>query len=334
MIDELPDGPDPAIDPPGQFSQKAAASVLAQKRAFQQFNAEVATLNALFAGGAYSFMYTFDSTASNADPGPGRLRMNSGTQSSANNIYIDPLTASGANIDGLFAAIGENQSVLKGALRIVKTSDPSRWALYDINTVVASSGYRSLGVTWRGGSSASPFVNNDPVMVFLDRAGDIGQGSEVLIGSADITQPTALINFLTAFSALYDNYRVDLAGVTVSANSVIYTRLAVAGVVDNAARYSTPVASGATTSGASALQWVTGEVSSNPRTGAIEIGNANGAATPQTFRFAGAILSGTDYKYTDTGALYNGTQAVSGFQLSLNSGNFTGGSIRVYGRRK
>jgi len=39
MIDELPDGPDPAIDPPQVFSQKAAAMVLAQKKMVPQMNA-------------------------------------------------------------------------------------------------------------------------------------------------------------------------------------------------------------------------------------------------------------------------------------------------------
>jgi len=221
MIDELPEGPDPAIDPPGQFSQKAAASVLAQKRAFQQFNAEVATLNALFAGGAYSFMYTFDSVASNADPGSGRLRMNSGTQSSANNIYIDPVTVGGANIDDLLGAIGANMSQLKGAIRIVKASDPSRWALYDINAVVASSGYRSLGVTWRAGSSGSPFVNNDAVMVFLDRTGDraLDQSAYVLLAPAVVvSSAVANVEFSGIFSSLYDKIVIELIGLSPTAN--------------------------------------------------------------------------------------------------------------------
>lgn len=333
-LNSLPAGPDPATDTPQAFSEKAAAMVLAQKNLVEQWNAEIAVANALFAGGAYSFMYTFDSTASNADPGPGRLRMNSGTQSSANNIYIDPVTAGGGNIDDLLATIGAGTSVLKGGIRIVKANDPTRWAIYDINAVVASSGYRSLNVTWRAGSSASPFVNNDAVMVFLDRAGDVGNGAEVLIGSADITAPTALINFLTIFSALYSNYRIELNGITLSAAASVQCRVAVAGAAVSA-NYTTPVGEGLSSSG-TVSNWTVGINSISPRTGTIEISNTNDSTTPAGFRYSGAT-QGTDgttqYYTTARAAIWLGTNVLTGFQLALSTGNFTGGKVRVYGRR-
>lgn len=45
-IDELPNSPDPAVDPPAVFSAKAAASVLAQKTMVPQLNTAIAGINA------------------------------------------------------------------------------------------------------------------------------------------------------------------------------------------------------------------------------------------------------------------------------------------------
>lgn len=46
VITTLPDGPDPAGDPPAVFSQKAAASVMAQKKLVPELNAFATQLNA------------------------------------------------------------------------------------------------------------------------------------------------------------------------------------------------------------------------------------------------------------------------------------------------
>ncbi|WP_137171445.1 hypothetical protein [Massilia sp. HP4] len=302
-----------------------------------QMNAELQGVHAMQAGGAYAFMYTFDSSTAVADPGLGRLRMNSATQSAATILRADQQEAGGVNIAALFDAIGAGGSVLKGALRIVKASDPTQWMLFDVLAVGSASGYRNLTVVHRGGTSASPFANGESVMIFVDRAGDVGNGAEVLLGTADITEPTALINFLNIFSPLYDNYRIELLGMTFTATAAAFRLLfAVGGVVTTQSVYYNASTSGAT---ATQTSWIFPQstVTQRPTTLTLEISNINSAATPSTLRTTGV------HQYSNSGnvtvlpvfdaGLCVGEFVASGFQLQRTTGNFTGGKIRVYGRR-
>jgi len=324
----------------GSYNNKAFAFGTHMADTFvEEVNAFAASVNSFAAGGAYAFPYVFDPTTADADPGPGGLRLGSAPQNAATALRIDSVTVGGTNIDSLLAAIGAGTSVLKGAIRIVEVGAPANWMLFDILAVSAASGYRNMTVVPRASSSANPFSSGAPVMIFIDRAGDVGNGAEVLLGGADITEPTALINFLSIFSPLYDNYTIELNGVTLSNNNAICIRLANAGAASSATAYTTPGGHG-TEQTVMDTRWTIGNyLSASPRVGTIEISNANGIATPKGYRYSGSTQglngsSATVYRAALEVALYTGNHAASGFQISLyNAGNFTGGKIRIYGKR-
>lgn len=341
-IDELPEAPDPATDTPQVFSQKAAAMVLAQRALPTQINAAIAELGAMAAGGAYAFPYVFDSSIADADPGPGKLRLSSATQNAATALRIDVLTQSGASVAGVFDALQAVTSAIKGAVRIVKQADPTKWLLFDLSSIGTGSGYRNIALTYRAGSGASPFANGDALMVHLDRNGDSGTvpGATELLADIPISASTVFINALNVFDTAHDFYMIVLNGIVFSAgNSSIALKLAVDGVIDSSTSYAsfTTGSSGGTTlfsqvslySGAGLT-----EVS-----GVIEIASINSASrikaiTSRLMLFASGQTN--PYSLGNNNGFFNKPAvAPSGFSLSATAGGqFASGSVRVYGVRK
>jgi hypothetical protein len=173
MIDELPANPDPAVDPPAEFSKKAAASVLAQKVMVTQMNAALAQFNAALAGGVYALPYVFDSATADADPGPGKLRLSSSTQNAATTIRLDT-TVGGQDYTSVIDTFDASTSSVKGSIRLVKMGDLTKWLTFDVTARAAPTGYRNITVTNTGGSAAGPFTNGDGIMLFFQRTGDAG----------------------------------------------------------------------------------------------------------------------------------------------------------------
>jgi hypothetical protein len=342
MIDELPEAPDPATDTPQVFSQKAAASVLAQRALPGQINAAIAELGALAAGGAYAFPYVFDSTISDADPGPGKLRLSSATQNASTALRIDVLSQSGVSLAGVFDALQAVTSAIKGAVRIVKQADPTKWLLFDLSTIGTGAGYRNIALTYRAGSGASPFANGDALMVYLDRNGDSGTvpGATELLADIPISASTVFINALNIFDTSHDSYLITLNGISFSGpNSSIGFTFAVNGVVDTSSSYTTMqngAIAGATLAGVIGLYSGTGatEVS-----GVIEISSINFASrikavTSRLMVFANGQTS--PYQSVNNNGFFNKPAASpTGFSLNTNfNGQFVTGSVRIYGVRK
>jgi hypothetical protein len=342
MIDELPEAPDPATDTPQVFSQKAAASVLAQRALPGQINAAIAELGALAAGGAYAFPYVFDSTIADADPGPGKLRLSSATQNASTALRIDVLSQSGVSVAGVFDALQAVTSAIKGAVRIVKQADPTKWLLFDLSTIGTGAGYRNIALTYRAGSGASPFANGDALMVYLDRNGDAGTvpGATELLADIPISASTVFINALNVFDTAHDFYMIVLNGIVFSAgNSSIALKLAVDGVIDSSSSYAT-VASGS--SAGSTLATQVGLYSGTGLTeasGVIEISSINFAnrikAISSRLMLFHSASTNPYYSVNNTGFFNKPAAVPSGFSLSATAGGqFAGGSVRVYGVRK
>lgn len=305
--------------------------------AIAQMNATEESMSVLASGGAYAFGYTFDSGTAAADPGSGKLRLNSSTQNAATAMYVDPLTSGGVNIDSLFASIGANTSFTKGAMRLVKANDPTRWALFDITTIATATGYRNLAVTFRAGSSASPFVNGDLLMVFIDRVGDraIETTPVVRLGGATISSAVVNVDFLNIFTDEFYKYEIELTGVRSSGNDALRMQLASAGAVITSASYAN-VAGG----GAGVSTRVTAFDIASIGTGiaygnaSIDIRGARGALyTGVGVRGASAVAS--NYSILQEGYLQSNS-AISGFRLFASTGgvNIIGGQIDIYGYRK
>jgi len=340
MIDALPAAPDPATDSPAEFSAKAAASVLAQKNMVDQFNSEVASLNALFAGGAYAFMFAFDSSTANADPGPGKLRLSASTQSSATAMYIDPVTSSGANIDSLFASIGASTSFTKGAIRLVKAMDPSTWALFDVMSVAAASGYRSLAVTFRASSAASPFANGDALMLYIDRVGDraVDQSAMVRLDGVTIASPVAAVSYPNIFSDEFASYQIEIPRIKVSATDTLCVRFAVAGSLVTSLNYAplSPNNSGTIGSGSLSQFEIAPILGSGNGMASytLDVRGARSGANYTGLGVRGFQVSGAAYS-TILEGVFTQNASITGFSLFLKNGNnLSSGEVNIYGLRR
>jgi hypothetical protein len=118
--------------------------------------------------------YKFSTSIAAADPGNGFLTLNTSSQSSATVAHLDLLDTAGVNVATALTALNTPTSTLKGYLRLVHELDPSKWLLWSVSAYTAQSGYVDATLTIVGASTASPFANNDPVVVSFDAKGDKG----------------------------------------------------------------------------------------------------------------------------------------------------------------
>jgi hypothetical protein len=147
-------------------------------------------------GGAISIGYTFSTTTTDADPGSGALRLSSGTQNTTTVIRADLLDTAATDWTTVLDTFDDSTNTVKGIIRIVKTSDASKWLTFNVTALASPTGYRNITVTNTGSSAASPFANNDAVTLTFDRAGDVGatgNGNTLSAnsGSTDATSTSA-----------------------------------------------------------------------------------------------------------------------------------------------
>jgi hypothetical protein len=182
IIDDLPDAPDPAIDPPKLFSSKAAAMVLALKKMVTQFRAAIASVNSWLAGGAYAIPYTWGSYSAVWGVAGGLIAINqaANSQNTTPWLYIDIKSAIGNTVAAELGEFDDGTSLVRGKLRIVKVGDASKYLLYDVVGDNASDTYgRAIRVSCTAASSANPFTPGDMVNVFFQRTGDKGDTGSV-----------------------------------------------------------------------------------------------------------------------------------------------------------
>ena len=306
------------------------------------FNAALASVNAIAAGGAYALPYTFDSATADADPGAGKLRLSSATQNASTTMRLDVL-ANNQDVSSILDKFDASTSTVKGSIRLVKLGDTSRWLTFDVTSRAAPTGYRNITVANTGGSAANPFIAGDAVMLFFQRNGDMGaqgapavSGSMFLLGSATVSTAVANIDFLNIFSSAYDKYIIDIQGVVPSGTDSLKFRLAFAGIVGTTGYFQSGDTSTSVNTGISLTfnDQLTDSMGSNF---VVEVRDVNNPANVigigvrgNYFRYA----AGSDNAYvgtvTESG---NRISAVaSGFRLLWSGGrNFTKGTIRVFG---
>jgi len=305
-----------------------------------QANATEANMSAAAAGGAYALTYTFDAATADADPGAGKLRLSSATQSAATVMRLD-LTAGGQDYTKQIDTMDSSTSVIKGSIRLVKQGDLSKWMMFDVIARASPVGYRNLTVVCTDSSSANPFAAGDALMLFFQRNGDRGQpgaNGVLALAIATIASPVATIDFLNIFSADYDKYTIEVQGLrTTSGGAALRMSLAVAGSVATTG-YAGPVGYGSNLN-TFAAAFELGQVSSGSGqavTLTLEVRNANSSSS--TYKSLGVRGIGLTSDYTTPFALlaeglFTGTSAVSGFRLTVAAGTFAAGTIRVFGHR-
>jgi hypothetical protein len=174
-LDDIPDGPDPAVDPPGVFSTKGAAMVLALKKMVTQLRTFLSTIGIIAGGSANKIPYWVDlSSTTMADPGAGKIRLNNAAQNAATALALDLLGSDTVDYTGLLGTFGASTSPVLGQIRIEKLADASKFLLFNLSAVTSPSGYRQLTVVCVQSSSATPFVDGDAVVLSFSRTGDRG----------------------------------------------------------------------------------------------------------------------------------------------------------------
>lgn len=175
-----------------------------------QANALAALMNAAAAGSAYAISYTFSTTITDADPGPGTMRLGSATQNTSTAMRLDLLDAGGSDWTSVLDTFDGSSSAIKGQIRLVKMGDTTKWLTFNVSARAAPTGYRNITVANTGGSAASPFVNGDGIMLFFTRTGDVGSAGTI------VRRPTSIASSATPTP---DSANTDLYVITALATA-------------------------------------------------------------------------------------------------------------------
>ena len=93
------------------------------------------------------YLYNFDTSTTDADPGAGDIRFNNGTYASATAIYIDDADANGVTTQADTETWGDSTETIKGYLHIVDRADVTTYARFKITAAVTdASGYNKITV--------------------------------------------------------------------------------------------------------------------------------------------------------------------------------------------
>lgn len=132
---------------------------------------------AAYPPGGIVVTYTFDgASASVADPGAGKLRLNNLTQASATAVLADAVDNLGISATARLALLASTSAV-KGTVFIYKFGDPTKWLLGLATATAASgggTGYYNLTISSVVTSGANPFTDGDALVMVLDPKGDKG----------------------------------------------------------------------------------------------------------------------------------------------------------------
>lgn len=164
----------PSRDDPDNFDVEADNLFPQMNAVIAAMNATAAGMTAAAAGGAFTFPYVFSTTTTDSDPGAGVLRFNSATQNATSVLRIDNSSSAGFDVTGALDAMDDSSSSVKGYLRLVKSADTTKYALFSVSAVTVMTGYRNVTVTPVQFSTPSPFAINDSLSMHFDRTGDNG----------------------------------------------------------------------------------------------------------------------------------------------------------------
>jgi len=305
----------------------------------QQENALAANMSAYASGNAYSFPYLFDSATADGDPGVGRLRLNSVGQSTATVLRMDIQMFGGADLTNVFTDLQSVTSTVKGSIRLIKSSDPSKWMILDVSAVAILSGYRNLTVRARAASDgmANPFTNGDALIVQIDRNGDSGTvpGATDLIARVNIESSVAIASLPTVFDTGHDWYFIDIPHMQLGGRAV-FDFCSDGNPVTTASYLTNVPNSTATTALTTSMNMSTGTISDAVKiAGLLQVRGVN-TEVAKTAIWDGAFWRGVTGMtgIANRCSLETG-QAVSGFRIRAENGaQISSGLIRVYGVRK
>ncbi len=158
--------------------------------------------------GGISFGYLFSTTTTDADPGSGLLRLNHATPASATQIYLDDNDKNAVDIQAFLRTLDDSTSTNKTRVILIKESDLTKWAIYDVTAVTEAAGYFKLTVTFVAANST--FANNDVIAISCSTVGD--KGTTGAAGAAGATGASGGTIQYAADAGASDAYAITVAG--------------------------------------------------------------------------------------------------------------------------
>lgn len=125
--------------------------------------------------------FEFDIGTSDNDPGPGNLRANNASLSSATKLYIDNLDRFGNTVsDWLDSFDDGGGSADRGRIIVSQYNDASAFAMFVVTGgVVSGGGYRKLDVTYVGPATSPTFSDEAALVATFLRSGVAGPASPI-----------------------------------------------------------------------------------------------------------------------------------------------------------
>ena len=125
-------------------------------------------------GGA-TFEYQLKSGTVEEDPGEGKIVFSDTTLKNSIKIFIDSSANVGnENIDSFFQTLENVSSGIKGHIRISLKTDITTFLLFQVNDVTNNTSWWTMNITHQSGSSNSPFIDNDNLVVSIVTNGGKG----------------------------------------------------------------------------------------------------------------------------------------------------------------
>jgi hypothetical protein len=190
------------------------------------------------------------------------------------------------------------------------------------------------------GTTARAFASADPVSMRLTAGAltpaalgamdaNAPTSTTVLLASATIGTPVAMIDFLAIFSNAYDWYRINFTAFKVSATDSLNLRFANGGVVDAGNNYTSALNTSTLNNG---IVLTTGASPGFAGHCFIDVHNANDSSNTKPVFFDGTFQFNAIFGFNNYRFVYTAANTLSGFRLYLGGGsNFVSGAIRVYG---
>ena len=155
------------------------------------FDAAYSAVSSISVAGGIQIPYTFSTTITDSDPGAGFLRLDSATQNVSTVIRVDLAGSDSIDRSQQLTQFAISTSAVKGLLRLAKVSDPTKYLLFEVTAMASPAGYRNVTVKCVDYSSANPFLNNDAIMLYFSRNGDVSAApinfARVTVASAATT---------------------------------------------------------------------------------------------------------------------------------------------------
>lgn len=135
-------------------------------------------------GAAVAVKYAFSSSTTDADPGPGVLRLNSATITSATQAFISNTEAGGVDLSAWLDSFGASTNTMKGTLEYVVETDPTIKGMFEVSgSPVDGTGYRKITLT--NVYALGVPANGAPLALSFTRTGNKGAdggGAGTVIG--------------------------------------------------------------------------------------------------------------------------------------------------------